>query len=135
MAEVFGEGAEPLSDSYVDRLLDRDAFWAFAAFDGEEIVGGLTAHELPMTRAEARELFIYDIAVHADHRRRGIGRQLVRAVRDAAAHAGLDVVFVAADLDDTHALDFYRALGGAPSSVVMFTFGEVGPSDSTRPSR
>jgi aminoglycoside 3-N-acetyltransferase I len=33
-----------------------------------------------------------------------------------------DEVFVPADNDDQHALDFYRALGGSPSSVTFFTF-------------
>ena len=30
--------------------------------------------------------------------------------------------FVPADVEDEHALDFYRALGGAPADVTIFTF-------------
>jgi hypothetical protein len=41
----------------------------------------------------------------------------VEFVRDAVA-------FVPADDHDTHALDFCRALDGAPTSVTIFTFGE-----------
>jgi aminoglycoside 3-N-acetyltransferase I len=134
MADVFDEPAVELSDAYVDRLLGRTDFWVIAAFsrdegdgasdgDGDDIIGGLTAHTLPMTRAEYSEVFIYDLAVRPDHQRRGVGRRLVLHLRTAAAALGIDDVFVPADDEDIHALDFYRAIGGAPSAVTIFTFG------------
>jgi len=123
MAEVFEEGCEPLSDGYLDRLLGRPEFWALAALDGEEIIGGLTAHVLPMTSAETSELFIYDVAVRRDRQRSGVGRRLIADLRDQAAAAGIEVLFVPADNDDTHALGFYRALGGVAAPVTLFTFG------------
>jgi aminoglycoside 3-N-acetyltransferase I len=122
MAEVFEEACEPLSDGYLDRLLAREGFWALAALDGEQIIGGLTAHVLPMTSAETSELFIYDVAVRRDRQRSGVGRRLIADLRDQAAAAGIAVLFVPADNDDTHALDFYRALGGVASPVTFFTF-------------
>ena len=122
MARVFGEGRGLLSDPYLDGLLAGEGFWAFAAQEDGTIVGGLTAHTLPMTRDESAEVFIYDIAVDAGHQRRGHGRRLVEAIRRAAEEAGIDVVFVPADDDDEHALDFYRALGGVPSAVTFFDF-------------
>jgi aminoglycoside 3-N-acetyltransferase I len=127
MAEVFEEPSRPLSDGYLDRLLAREEFWAIAAFEGDrnnQIIGGLTAHTLPMTRAETSELFIYDVAVHPAHQRKGVGRQLVTELRERAAAAGIRDLFVPADNDDLHALDFYRALGGAASAVTFFTFAD-----------
>ena len=128
MAEAFEEPNEALSDAYLDALLGRSDFWALAALQGGEVVGGLTAHALPMTRAEATELFIYDVAVRPDHQRRGIGRQLLTAVRIAAAQAGIDELFVPADNEDIHALDFYRAVGGAAAPVTIFTFSGSPPA-------
>ncbi len=122
MAEVFEEPGEPLGDAYLDRILSGPGFWAIAALDGEALVGGITAHTLPMTRTESSEIFIYDIAVRSDYQRRGVGRQLMTALRTAAAAAGIRDIFVPADNDDIHALDFYRALGGEPSPVTFFTF-------------
>ena len=128
MADVFEEERCPLADAYVDRLLAREDFWAIAAFDGDQIVGGLTAHTLVMTRAETSEVFIYDLAVRADHQRRGVGRRLINHLLDSAAALGIVEVFVPADDDDTHALDFYRAVGGAAAPVTIFTFTrEPGP--------
>lgn len=126
MAEVFAEGDGHLSDSYLDRLLGREEFWAIAAFAGDHIVGGVTAHTLPMTRTESLEVFIYDIAVREDHQRQGVGRSLVTALREAAAVAGIQSLFVPADNEDLHALDFYRALGAEPSPVTIFTFSGDG---------
>jgi aminoglycoside 3-N-acetyltransferase I len=128
MAEVFEEPGERLSDSYLDALLGRETFWAIAALSHDEVVGGLTAHTLPMTRTESAEVFIYDVAVRADRQRQGIGRQLVTALRAAASATGFGDVFVPADTADGHALDFYRALGGVPAPVTMFTFSGAQPS-------
>lgn len=124
MAEVFEDEATPLSDAYLDRLLRRNDFWAYAALLDDDVVGGITAHTLPMTRGEMSEVFLYDIAVQGDHQRQGIGRKLVSALRADVTAAGMSVIFVAADNEDEHALDFYRALGGDPAPVTIFTFSE-----------
>jgi hypothetical protein len=42
--------------------------------------------------------------------------------RELAAAVGIQDVFVPADNDDTHALDFYRAQGAVESPVTHFTF-------------
>lgn len=126
MAEVFDEPFRPLEDGYLDRLLARPDFWALAACDGEEPVGGVTAHAMPMTRQASTELFVYDIAVRDDRQRQGIGRLLLTRLRESAAQAGITEIFVAADADDTHALDFYRALGSDEAPVVMFTLARDG---------
>jgi len=67
-------------------------------------------------------VFLYDIAVSESHQRRGIGRELVDTLLDGAQAEGVNTVFVPADNDDAHALDFYRALNGVPLAVTMFDF-------------
>jgi aminoglycoside 3-N-acetyltransferase I len=123
VADVFGEDAGGLSAVYVARLLSREEFWVVAALHDGAPVGGLTAHALPMTREEAMELFLYDIAVDEAWQRRGVGRALIHALRHEAALQGIHVTFVPADNDDLHALDFYRALGGEAAPVTIFTWG------------
>lgn len=122
MADVFEEKREELASDYVDALLAREETWVFVSWCGEEIVGAITAHVLPMTREAIREVFIYDLAVRVDHQRRGIGRELVGAVRALAKAQGLGAVFVPADEEDEHALAFYRSIGGDESKVRFYTF-------------
>jgi len=122
IADVFGEAREPLSDRYLGRLLARPGFWAYAAVVDGASVGGLTAHTLPMTTGERSEVFLYDIAVAADHQRVGIGRALIDALRRDARAEGVEVVVVPVDDDDADAIDFYRSLGGTPSAVTFFEF-------------
>jgi len=124
MASVFDEGAADLGAAYAATLLARPEFWAMVALDGEEVVGGLTAHALPMTRSAEAELFIYDLAVRADRQRRGIGRALVLGTLDLAKAKGLRVAFVPAHDEDAHAIAFYRAIGARASPVTFFTFGD-----------
>ena len=47
---------------------------------------------------------------------------MVAELRAQAAAGGIREVFVAANNDDVHALDFYRALGGTGAAVTIFTF-------------
>lgn len=126
MADVFEEPARPLTDAYIDRLLARVDFWLVAAFVGDELAGGITAHTLPMTRGETAELFIYDVAVRKQYQRMGVGRQLLSATCQLAAESGIPLAFVAAENLDAHALDFYRSLGGKGSSVTLFVFERAG---------
>ena len=135
MAEVFGETHAPLSDAYVAALLARPDFWGFAATHAGRVVGGLTAHTLMMTAYEGAEVFLYDIAVASDQQRRGIGHQLVDALRREASSQGISTMFVPADDDDTHALRFYAALGGKPSKVTLFEFSSPLSAGSNIPHR
>ena len=122
-ADVFETEHTEVSDAYAAGLLARADFWAYVATLDDVVVGGLTAHTLPMTRSESAEIFLYDIAVDPSVQRRGIGRQLVASLVADAAAEGIDVVFVPADNDDTHALDFYRAIRGRAAEVTMFDLG------------
>jgi aminoglycoside 3-N-acetyltransferase I len=128
LAEVFEETCAPLSDTYLHELLRRKDFWALAAFADDDIIGGVTAYALPMTRAESAEMFVFDVAVQSPHRKKGIGRRLLTALRKQASEAGIHELFVAADNADEHALDFYRRLGGEATLSTVFVFSRTARS-------
>ncbi len=121
LAAIFENEAVPLSTPYLQQLVTRPDFWAIAAFSGDRLAGGLTAFTLPRITTESAEIFLYDIAVHPDLQRQGIGRRLVSHLRDAAAAEGIETLWVPADNEDEHALEFYRALGGNAAPVTIFT--------------
>jgi aminoglycoside 3-N-acetyltransferase I len=124
MSKVFGEEAQTLSDEYIDRLLCQPTFYAMAAFAEDNVIGGITAHAIPMTTSESSEMFIYDVAVHEDHQRRGVGRQLLLSLLEKAAADGIQHAFVPVDEEDREAALFYEALKGTASPVKLYAWSK-----------
>jgi|SRR5687768_15478067 len=113
--EAFGEphtygGARP-GAAYLARLLGSDAFIALAALKGGAVAGGIAAYELHKFEQERSEIYIYDLAVAAGHRREGIATALIGELRRIAAARGSYVIFVQADLGDAPAIALYSKLG------------------------
>jgi ribosomal protein S18 acetylase RimI-like enzyme len=107
---------------YLQSLLERETVIFYVAMIDNNVVGGLTAHVLPSTYFPSSEVYIYDLAVETEFQRKGIGRQLINSLKEYCASLGLKEVFVQADLEDRHAIDFYRATGGIAESVVHFSY-------------
>src|SRR6187551_2454177 len=63
--------------SYLATLLEKEEFIVYVALSGNEVVGGLTAYELPMYYSKGSEAFIYDIAVSEKFQRKGVGKKLI----------------------------------------------------------
>jgi aminoglycoside 3-N-acetyltransferase I len=99
--------------AYLRKLLGGDSFIALAALDDGEVVGALCAYELHKFEQERSEIYIYDLAVAATHRRRGIATALIGALQDIAAARGAWVIFVQADTqpEDQAAIALYGKLG------------------------
>ena len=113
--EAFDEmdtytGQRPGRD-YVDGLLASDALIMLAAMDGAAVIGGLAAYELRKFERERREIYVYDLAVAAGYRRRGIATALLTRVGEIGAAHGAWTVFVQADRDDAPAVSLYSRLG------------------------
>src|SRR4051794_7839954 len=112
MLSMFGEafedvqayGAKRPSAGYLDELLRSPGFFALAALKGEQVVGGLAAYELRKFEQERSEVYIYDLAVAADHRREGIATALIQQLCAIARQRGAYVVYVQADLVDAPAI-------------------------------
>jgi aminoglycoside 3-N-acetyltransferase I len=113
--KAFGEpdtyGDQPPSDAWLEELLAKDHVIALAAFVGEANVGGLVAYELDKFERERREIYIYDLAVAEEHRRRGIATAFIEELRRIAATRRAWVVYVQADYGDDPALALYEKLG------------------------
>jgi aminoglycoside 3-N-acetyltransferase I len=113
--EVFDEvetysGNRPSAD-YLRQLLNRDYFIAIAALKEGKVVGGLAAYELKKFEQERSEIYIYDLAVVAEHRREGIATALIQKLKEIAVARGAYVIFVQADIGDDPAIELYTKLG------------------------
>jgi len=123
LEEVFDmERMENSGDDYLAKLLQNPMFVVYAVLFEGNVVGGLTAWELPLYRVELSEMFLYDIGVHADHRRKGLGKLLMETLHSYCREKGIKESFLDAHEEDQHALDFYRAIGGREEKVVQFSF-------------
>ncbi len=123
LAEWLDTPGPALAAVEVQALLSRPDLWSVAAFDEATLVGGLTAHVLPMTRAAGVELFIYDLAVAESHRRRGVGRAMLEFLQRQRPNDRVLGMFVFADAEDEdEAGAFYRACGGEATAATMYSF-------------
>ena len=100
MGRAFDEvetytGAQP-DDAYLRRLLSGGQFSALAALAGEQA---------------RSEIYIYDLAVDAACRRRGIATSLIDELRRVARERGAWVIYVQADPPDAPAMALYTRLG------------------------
>ncbi|HYN13807.1 MAG TPA: AAC(3)-I family aminoglycoside N-acetyltransferase [Burkholderiales bacterium] len=109
--EVETYGGNPPSAAYLRQLLRSDYFIALAALKNGEVVGGITAYELKKFEQERSEIYIYDLAVAAAHRREGIATALIQKLKKLAAARGAYVIFVQADMGDAPAIALYSKLG------------------------
>lgn len=112
--------------SYLQSLLANEHMIFYVALLDGEVIGGLTAHTLPSVYFESNEIYIYDLAVKSEYQRKGIGRTLMDELKYYCKNRGNKEVYVQADLEDQHAIDFYKATGGVPESVIHFSYNLQG---------
>ena len=108
--------------TYLQKVLKESSFISIVAMCDNEVVGGLTAYELPMYYAKYSEVLIYDMAVLSEFQRKGIGKKLISALKKYCRKKGIQYIFVPANEEDAHALAFYTSTGGKPEKVVHFNY-------------
>jgi aminoglycoside 3-N-acetyltransferase I len=107
---------------YLKALLAQPQFIVYVAIDSGIVVGGLTAHILPSYYSRPPVVYIYDLAVKRGYQRKGIGKMLIAHIKNDCENAGMQEIFVQANMEDSHAIDFYRLTGGIPESVIHFSY-------------
>lgn len=95
------------------RFLARDGHHLLVAIEDDEPVGFVSGIE--MTHPDkGTEMFLYELSVGEDHRRRGIGTALVRALAALAREHGCYGMWVGTEADNEAALATYRAAAAEP---------------------
>jgi aminoglycoside 3-N-acetyltransferase I len=119
LLEVFAEAFEDHesylsaipSDEYLNGLLSREDFIPLVAVVDGKVVAGLAAYVLQKFEQERSEIYIYDLAVLDEYRRRHIATGLINKLREIARAIGAYVIYVQADHGDDPAIRLYESLG------------------------
>lgn len=99
------------SDEYLNKLLAREDFIPLVAVADGKVVGGIAAYVLQKFEQERSEIYIYDLAVDEEYRRRGIATRLLSELKKIANEIGAWVIYVQADYGDEPAIRLYESLG------------------------
>jgi aminoglycoside 3-N-acetyltransferase I len=114
------------SDNYLVELLAKPHLIALVALEREEVIGGLVVYELDKFEQARREIYIYDLAVGAMHRRRGVATALIARLSAIARERDAWVIYVQADYGDEPAIALYEKLG-AREDVMHFDIEPAKP--------
>jgi aminoglycoside 3-N-acetyltransferase I len=102
-------------------MLDNPACIIVGVTAEGKTIGGLVAFEMTPIHG-TKELYIYDIAIHPDFQKQGLGKKLIETIKEEARARGVGTIFVEAEREDEGAVAFYRAIGGEEVKVNHFNF-------------
>jgi GNAT superfamily N-acetyltransferase len=138
LAEIFdlyrahyGETPDPArSAAWLEQNLGTGRLRAFVAEEGAKLVGFATTTELPASLRLAHFWQIRDLFVLPTHRRLGVGRAILDAVREAAITSGALRLVVQTEEDNAPALRLYADCGYAPIEGYRSLSLQLGPSEA-----
>ena len=120
----------------INLLLDEETTWdneqgnfftknqdnlLLLAFEDNKPVGFLTAHRLQRFDKRKAEVLLYEMGVHQDYRKRGIGKTLIEECKNWAKEIGADEVWVLTEKDNIPAMTMYQSAGAkeeAPGTIM-----------------
>jgi ribosomal protein S18 acetylase RimI-like enzyme len=125
----------PVRDGLVREFLEDPRHHLAAAIEGRVVGFASAVHYVHPDKDP--ELWINEVEVAPDHRGRGLGKELLRALLVLAAELGCGEAWVLTEPDNAAAIGLYRSLGGvrARTDSVMFSFipGSAGDMAGTDP--
>jgi ribosomal protein S18 acetylase RimI-like enzyme len=112
----------PADEGATRRFLGADGHHLLIAYVGDYAAGFVSGVE--MTHPDkGTEMFLYELGVDEGHRRVGLGRALVEALRELARLRGCYGMWVLTDHDNIAPLATYEAGGGSrEGDQVMLTW-------------
>jgi ribosomal protein S18 acetylase RimI-like enzyme len=110
----LGEGGHlfdgPPTAEATSRFLASDDHHLLYAYEGVRVVGMVSGVETTHPD-KGTEMFLYELSVADDARRRGVGTALVRALATLSRERGCYGMWVGVDTDNEAALATYRRAG------------------------
>lgn len=79
--ETPKEIIENLDPDYMEAFLSREDYHLIVACSNDESLGFILAYELKRVDRNQKMMFFYEITVHPDFRRQGIGKALIQYLK------------------------------------------------------
>lgn len=119
----------PPAEEWTARFLASDGHHLLVALAEDVPVGFVSGVETTHPD-KGTEMFLYELAVAPEHRRRGVGRALVEALAGLARERGCYGMWVATEADNAAALATYASAGADPpeAAVILSWAFEAPPS-------
>ena len=118
--------AEEAPPARAAELLADERTIFLAAFDDDEAepIGFVLAYELLRRHGDPSRLFVYEVGVTPEARRRGVATELLRELARIARTRGIRRGFVLTNEANEAAMELYRSLGGVRPNAddVLFDF-------------
>lgn len=93
-----------------------------AGFNGDRVIGGLTAYEFRKYKRETKEIYLYEIGVEKSQGRKGAARKLIEFLKQICREKSIEKIFVGAYQNNFPAIKLYEATGGRGAKVIEFEY-------------
>lgn len=101
-------------------FLECDTNHLIAAFDQNDVVGGLLAYELDRLKDPWKMLFVWEVGVAESHRQRGVARQMLERAKQISRERNIRKIMILTHADNEPAMHLYESAGGQPDPQVIF---------------
>lgn len=128
--------AEDVFDDVIDfhfakKFLQEARNILIVALDGDRVVAQIVAVVHQHVDAPC-DLFIENLGVAPDWRRRGVARRLIALAFEAGAELGAETAWVGTEEDNDPANALYRSMGANAGRFVMHSYNDLkNPSDTS----
>ncbi len=103
-------------------LLNNADFVVLAIKTNKQIIGGLTAYKLKSYYTANDELFLFDIAIKKNYQKKGAGKLLINYLKQYCNTNNIRLMFVEANEEDEHAIQFYTSTANTFEKVIQFNY-------------
>jgi ribosomal protein S18 acetylase RimI-like enzyme len=107
---------EPASVDHLERALGDPSSYFFVGWDGGRVVGYLSAYRFPAVDHDGFLVYLYDITVHPEHRRRGVGTQLIDALKRQCDEDDVTEIWLGTAVSNVGAQRTFESTGAERSS-------------------
>ena len=97
----------------IQTFLNRNPKTCFVAVQADEVIGTI------LGGSDGRRGYLYHLAVHTDHQKQGLGKELVQTCLDALQQQGIEKCHIFVIADNQEGLNFWQRIGWELRSDIL----------------